>query len=133
MQESAIIAGLTAKRAELDVALRRLETQAAAIRADRATLDAAIRVFDPARKPPRVKAAREGRTSRLILGALRDAQAPMTVRAIAERIAGQRGVSPADRAAMEALVHNVRNTTARHAGKALVREERDGVVYWRVG
>jgi hypothetical protein len=133
MQESAIIAGLIAKRAELDAALRRLETQAAAIRADRATLDAAIRILDPERKPPRPTAARENGVSRLVLGVLRDAHAPLTVRATAERIAAQRGMNGADKPAMEALVHNVRNILARQVGHGLVREERDGVVFWRVG
>ncbi len=45
--------------------------------------------------------------------------------------AAQRGVG--DTAAVEALVQAVRNTTPWSLGHGLVREERDGVVYWRVG
>jgi hypothetical protein len=133
MQESAIIAGLIAKRAELDAALRRLEAQEAAIRAQRATIDAAIRVYDPTRKASRPKVPRGHGVVRLVLGTLRNARAPMTAREIAESVADARGVDAGDRKATDTLLHNVRNTLSRHNGKGLVREERDGVVLWRVG
>jgi hypothetical protein len=126
MSDAAVVSALTQKRAEIDGELLRAEQRIAALRSDQATIDAAILVFDPSRKPIRVEKPRQHGMSRVILGILRDATAPMTVREIAERVEPDNGQDH------DALVHNIRNTVARRAGKDLVRGDRGGAVVWSV-
>ncbi len=143
MSESPLVlSALMKKRAEIDGDLRQAAKRIAELRADRDTIDAAIRVFDPARLPhkikphlrrPKPKLFRHGECSRGVMGMLRTAAGPVTVRAIVDRLATEYHLDLAQSADREALTNKVRNTLLRHAGKALVREERDGVVFWRVG
>ena len=126
-----VIAALASKRASLGTELLELEAKAAAIRADQTALDAAIRVFDPECRPAATATPRGNGISRAVLGVVRTADAPLTVREIATRLAPQNGASEPAGPAFEALVHNVRNIVARYAGKGLHREQRDGTIYWR--
>ncbi len=136
-----VLSALMKKRAEIDGDLRQAAKRIAELRADRDTIDAAIRVFDPTRLPhkikphlrrPKPKLFRHGGCSRAIMGMLRTAPGAITVRAIVDRLATEYYLDLTQSADREALTNKVRNTLLRHAGRGLVREERDGVVVWRV-
>ena len=140
MADPLILSGLMTKRAELDGDLRQAEKRIAELRADRDIIDAAIRIFDPSRLPHKVKPHlrrpkprmfRHGECSRAILGMLRDAEGPLTIRQVVDRLAVEYHLDigqPSDR---DALVNKVRNTLLRHSGKTLVREQHGADVLWR--
>jgi hypothetical protein len=129
METDLVIAGLSRKRDEIDAGIKQVELRLLGLRTDRSVIEAAVRVFDPAKAPVRRVVARQPNgISRVILGILRTPGAPLSVRQIAERIEAENGPQP-DR---ELLVHNVRNTVARHNGKGLRREVREGVIVWSV-
>jgi hypothetical protein len=141
MADPIVISTLSRKRAEIDGELRQLAKRVADLRADRDTIDAAIRVFDPARLPhkikphlrrPKPKLFRHGECSRAVMGILRTAGEPVTVRQIVERLAEEYHLDLSQAPDRDALVNKVRNTLSRHAGKTLVREQRGADVVWRV-
>jgi hypothetical protein len=129
------------KRAEIDGDLRQTAKRLADLRADRDTIDAAIRVFDPSRVPhqikphlrrPKPRLFRHGECSRAIMGMLRTAAGGMTVRQIADKLADDYHVDVAQPGDRDALTTRVRGVLSRHAGKALVREQRGADVVWGV-
>ena len=82
-----VLSALMKKRAEIDGDLRQAAKRIAELRADRDTIDAAIRVFDPTRLPhkikphlrrPKPKLFRHGGCSRAIMGMLRTAPGAIT-------------------------------------------------------
>jgi hypothetical protein len=141
MADPLVISALMKKRAELDGELRQAAKRIADLRADRDTIDAAIRVFDDSRLPHKIKPKlrrpkprlfRHGECSRAIMNVLRVATDPMTVRGIVDWLATEYHldiIAPADR---DALVNKVRNTLTRHSGKTLDRLEQGGAVLWKV-
>jgi hypothetical protein len=141
MADPLVISALMKKRAELDGDVRQAEKRIADLRADLETIDAAIRIFDASRIPhkikPKVRRAkprmfRHGECSRAVMGILRVAAEPMTVRAITDRLVAEYHLEVAQPADMAALVHKVRNAVFRHSGKTLMREEQSGTAVWRV-
>ena len=141
MADPLVLSALMKKRAEIDGDLRQAAKRLAELRADRDTIDAAIRVFDPARVPhkikphlrrPKPKLFRHGECSRAILGTLRTAGEPMTVRQIADKLVDDYHLDLSQPGDREALTNKVRNTLTRHAGKALAREQRGADVVWSV-
>jgi hypothetical protein len=109
------------------------------LRADIASLDGAIRVFDPTAAPDKIRPILRrkkptliprGQCSRTILDMLRNADNPMTAREIAAQLAARYQMDASDRDAMKALVAKVRNTLARQRG--LVSEARGDAKAWRV-
>jgi hypothetical protein len=141
MADPLVISALIKKRAEIDGDLRQAAKHLADLRANRDTIDAAIRVFDDSRLPhqikpklrrPKPKLFRHGECSRAIMNVLRVATEPMTVRGIADWLATEYHldtIAPADR---DALVNKVRYTLTRHSGKTLDRLEQGGAVLWKV-
>jgi len=141
MADPLVISALIKKRAEIDGDLRQAAKHLADLRADRDTIDAAIRVFDDSRLPhkikpklrrPKPKLFRHGECSRAIMNVLRVATEPMTVRGICDRLATEYHLDIAEAAEQHALIRKVRNTLSRHSSKALIRLEQGGAVVWRV-
>ena len=121
MAEAHVISALRTKRAELDGELHAAERRIAQLQDDIATIDAAIRIFDPTAAPqainpkaPRLATTiRNGEFSRAVMGTLREASAPMTARDIATKIAADRGVDMSTSAAMQAYIGRVRSALDR--------------------
>ena len=141
MADPLVISALMKKRAEIDGDLRQTAKRLADLRADRDTLDAAIRVFDPSRVPhkikphlrrPKPRLFRHGECTRAIMGMLRMAGEPMTVRQIADKLVDHYHLDVARPGEREALTARVRGVLSRHAGKALVRGQRGADVVWGV-
>ena len=108
-----------------------------------ATLDAVIRLFEPASNPELIPAIRpvsrrslyfrHGEQPRLCVSALREAAKPVTTRHVAEYVMEAKGlvVEPAVRVA---LVEGVRSCLARLAGKGVVRKIVEWPeVWWELG
>ena len=129
------------KRAEIDGDLRQTAKRLADLRTDRDTLDAAIRVFDPSRVPhkikphlrrPKPRLFRHGECSRAIMGMLRTAGEPMTVRQIADKLVDDYHLDLAQPGDREALTAKIRGMLSRHAGDTLTRGQRGADVVWSV-
>jgi|GEM_PF-2502552 len=143
MADPHVLSSLSTKRAEIDGELRQLAKRVELLRADRDTVDAAIRIFDPARLPHKIKPHarrlkpklfRHGECARAIMGILREASEPVTVRQVVERLIEEYHLDLREPGGRDALIANVRATLSRYsASKALVREQRGELVLWRVG
>jgi hypothetical protein len=141
MADPLVISALMKKRAEIDGDLRQTAKRLADLRADRDKIDAAIRVFDPSRVPhqikphlrrPKPRLFRHGECSRAILGMLRTASEPMTVRQIADKLVDDYHLDVAQPGDREALTARVRGVLSRYAGKSLVRGQPGADVVWSV-
>src|SRR2546423_5235744 len=131
MAEPHVISALREKRAELSGELISAEKRILQLRADIQNLDGAIRVFDPAAAPDKIRPILRrkkptliprGKCSRGVLDTLRDAVSALTVREIAAQLAARYQLDAGDRDATKALVAKVRNTLVRQ--KQLVSERR---------
>jgi len=99
MADPHVISALRSKRAELSGELIDAEQRIVQLRSDIASLDGAIRVFDPSAAPDKIRPILRrkkptliprGRCSRAVLDTLRDANAALTVREIAAQLAVER-------------------------------------------
>jgi hypothetical protein len=139
MADPHVISALRNKRAELSGELIAAERRIVQLRADIASLDGAIRVFDPAAAPDKIRPVLRrkkptpiprGQCSRAVLDMLRHADQPMTAREIADHLAARYQMDASDAVVMKALIGKVRNTLARQKG--LVSEARADAKAWKV-
>jgi hypothetical protein len=139
MADPHVISALRAKRAELSGELIAAEKRTVQLRADIASLDGTIRVFDPTAAPDKIRPVLRrkkpaliprGQCSRAVLDTLRLAVKPMTVREIAAELATRYQLDTSNTDAMKALIAKIRNTLARQKG--LASELRGDVKAWRV-
>jgi hypothetical protein len=139
MADPHVISALRSKRAELSGELIAAEKRIVQLRADIASVDGAIRVFDPTAAPDKIRPTLRrkklmliprGQCSRAVLDTLWDANTELTVREIAARLAAHYQLDASDSGAMKALVAKVRNTLVRQ--KMLVSEMRGDAKAWRV-
>lgn len=134
MADPDIISALRAKRAEIEGNLRDIERQAEQLRADAATIDGALRIFDPSGAPqtsrqPR-KRAPNGSFSRAVLDVIRRAKEPLTCRQIGERIVAERGLPGQTPHERELFTNRVRQVLGRER-EGLVSEKRGDTVFWQ--
>ena len=119
--------GLRTKLAEIQTAIRANRVRLKTLMADRATLHAALRLFETEDAPERVSLG-SGALSRSILDTIRQAEAPVCARDIAEAMtAGQTLGKPE----FNALLARVRNELMRLSDQ-LDGEQRERTTYWRV-
>jgi hypothetical protein len=139
MGDTFVISGLRKKRAELSGELIAAEKRVLQLRTDLDCIDGAIRLFDPAAEPRKIRPVRtrsvfgpipRGQCSRAILDMLRRADQPMTARDIAAQLAGDYGIDASAPGSMKGLVAKVRNTLLHQKG--LASELREGAKAWRV-
>jgi hypothetical protein len=134
-----VISGLIAKRAELSGEIIEAEKRIARLRADLDSLDATIRLFDPSIAPkairPRVKRTapqrfRTGELTRATLSALRKAERPLSVREIADVVAAECHMDMSTIPAANVVVANVRAALARpHEGLMCEKRGREPMLY----
>ncbi len=139
-QNTFVLSGLKATRAELAGDLHATEKRLAQLRADLDAIDRAIRVFDPEARPhtirPKVirRAApgfQHGEFSRLVLDTLRSIGGTVTTRDIAEKLAEARGLDVTTPHAIEVLGNRVRNALLRQRD-GVTRLRDGGQMLWRV-
>lgn len=111
------------------------------LRAGLASLDATIRLFDPDAKPATIKPKlprktpqrfRTGEMTRTILGILRQAEKPLTVRDVALLVAKEHGLDVSTAAALRPLIANVRSALSRPRDGILCSTRDDGLMVWAV-
>jgi hypothetical protein len=138
MENQIAIAALRRKRADLAGELIAAEAAVTKIRADLASIDRTILLFDPDANPSEIKPRRkvernawfrQGECARMIYEILRTASAPMTKRQIAERIMADKGIANDGRAA-ERMNKTV--LAALHRAKGIERLMIGHVPAWRV-
>jgi hypothetical protein len=102
MSDPHVISALKSKRAELSGDLISAEKRIVQIRSDLASIDGAIRVFDPSIAAEKIRPVLrrktipllpQGQGARIILDTLRRAGELMSPRQIAERVASERELS----------------------------------------
>lgn len=140
MSEQHVVTALREKRAALDGERHQAEKRLVQLQADLATIDAALRIFDPTIAPHTIKPRKPrklhtgfpvGDLSRAVLDVLRRADAPLTVREIATRVAAQRGLDVSTSARMQPMIGRVRNVLSRRRD-SVVSETVGDVMRWRV-
>ena len=141
MGDTYVISGLTAKRAELAGEIQQTEKHLAGLRSALEALDLTIGLFDPSIAPkairPKLKRIakdgqfKAGELTRTVLGVLRRANRPLTVREIAGEVAAICGLDMSTIAAANVVVANTRAALSRpHDGLMSKKEGREPMVYW---
>jgi uncharacterized protein YigA (DUF484 family) len=139
MADPHIITALRNKRAELSGDLAQTEARIQRLRTEIGAVDVTLRLFDPGQKPatikPRVKRAKSsrfkaGEFSRSLLGLIREADRPLTVRDLAEAVAAAHGLDTSSPKAMRTLIANTRSAMSKPR-EGIVREDVGGVYQWR--
>jgi hypothetical protein len=135
-----VISALREKRVELSTTVTRLEQNLARHRADLTHLDATMKLFLPsdgstgaASRPDRSQISwfSRGECLRLIYDVLRDASAPMTARAVTERIAQMKKIEIGDERQRDLLQRTILSSLNR-AKETIERLDVNGVIKWRV-
>jgi hypothetical protein len=135
-----VISALREKRVELSTTVTRLEQHLARHRADLAHLDATMRLFLPSDGStsdssrldrPHVSWFSRGECLRLIHDVLRDAPAPVTARAMTERIAQMKKIEIGDERQRDLLQRTILSSLNR-AKETIERLDVNGVIKWRV-
>jgi hypothetical protein len=131
-----IVSGLLKRRAELATEAKRLNDELSKVLSNLDHIDGVIRQFDETKSLRRVrltKPAPRGDMTKTVLGILRVATAPMTVREIACAVMSEKGWDQNDRKRLNRLVEQVRVTLIRQAGHGSVEGREDGDrKIWRV-
>jgi hypothetical protein len=136
MADTFVISGLRRKRAhlagEIDAAQRTLAKQREAL----ATLDAVIRLFEPASNPELIPAIRpvqqrcpyfrRGEQTRLCAEALREAGTPRPLAEIAAYAMAAKGLEGVEARVQARITEHIRQTLGRMEGKGTVRR----IVRW---
>lgn len=136
-----VVSGLTDKRARIAGRLAALEKEAAQLRADLQNIDAVLRLYDvpdpEAIKPTRLHTRndwfRPGEAARLALDALREAEEPLTTRAVAERMMAAKGRPPGDARALALVSRTIMESLKRMDGVVeQVKKGRGTDALWRL-
>ena len=132
MSNQFVIDGLRMKLAEIQTAIRATEQRLRKLASDKATVTAVLCLFDETGDTAGNAALgiQAGAFTRTILDTLRDAEAPLSAREIADKLA-TRSERPLDKREFGLLVARVRNTLPR-ISTHLEGDLRDRTTYWRI-
>jgi hypothetical protein len=137
-----VVTGLIAKRKELAGIVQDLEKRSKAAALELTHVEAALRVFKPdidmARFNPRPvrprHAAFKGETSRAVLRAIREAQAPLGTNELTEIVMKTRGLSLDDIKLCQTMVDRVRACLKHWRERGVLRSVQgpDGILVWEI-
>jgi hypothetical protein len=131
MENEHTLAGLKRKRAELVKHLEHAHTVVRRLIIDLDNLDATIRLFEPHAEleqvtmqplPPR-HAAFQGEVSRIVLGALRNAQGPMSTQELTMHVMADRGMNTMDARLVKLMTKRVGACLRHHRVRGVLRSE----------
>ena len=132
------VSGLIRRRRELTGDILELLAKVDAITADLEALDRTIRLFDPdidldaipaLQHRPQPHWAKHGEVSRAEMELLRDANEPLSTRAVAEAVQRRRGI---DDAVTAGQIKRIRRCLDRQSGRGTVRRAYvEGTLCWR--
>lgn len=129
MAEPHVITALIMKRAELAGVIEHHQTLLRQGIIDLDNLDATLRLFEPEIEledikpkpfPPR-HAAFKGEVARIVLGALRESNGPMTAQQLAQHFMAERGMNTADKKLVKTIGKRIGACLRHHRGKGLLR------------
>jgi hypothetical protein len=116
MAQSPVIYALVAKRSEIGGIIADLEERTRQARADLAHIDATLRMFDPDSVPKQIKDKRpahgrsglfaNGKISRRVRAALRDATEPISAEALVRQTIANKGLDPEDKPMRQATIRS---------------------------
>ncbi|MGH9592036.1 MAG: hypothetical protein ACRD5L_03020 [Bryobacteraceae bacterium] len=128
MPNTFVIDGLRVKLAEINATIRDTEHRLKCLGGDRATIQAALRLFDDVGTEAPQLGIPRGSFNRTILDCLRRSDSALSARGIAETLAGDK---PLAKRQMLLLTARVRNALPR-LSEHLDGEKREDATYWRV-
>lgn len=142
MKNEHVLSGLIAKRAELAGQIEFVQTQLRQLIIDLDSLDATIRLFDPAidlvaikPKPlPARNTAFRGEVARIVLGTLRTANKPLPLHEITLHVIAGRGLNASDKPLLKVLSKRV-GSCLRHYRQLGQVESIDGpgrTILWKI-
>lgn len=138
MAEPHVVSALVEKRSEISGQIAELEKQINRHQADLVHIDAVLRMYGKA-DPEAIRAKdisrrsdwfRPGECRNLVYDILRDAEAPVLTRTIAEHIMGAKGIDQSDARVVDRIMRSVRETLRRMDD--LERVSMDGAIGWGV-
>jgi hypothetical protein len=129
MKNEHVLSGLLAKRAELAGQIEFAQTELRQMMIDLDSLDATIRLFDPAidlievksRPLPARNQAFRGEVARIVLGTLRKAQRPLPTHEIALHVMASRSLNTADKPLLRVISKRVGAGLRHYRTKGLIR------------
>lgn len=140
MADTYAIHALRRKRAHLAGEIEAAQRAIGKQRATLATLDAVIRMFEPASNPELIPSIRpvsardplfhRGEVTRLVLSAMREAGKPVRARFITDYLLAAKGLSDAATPIKERVANKVRSTLKRNARSGTVRKIVDWPDMW---
>lgn len=142
MENDNVVNGLLRRRQEVADDLDVVQGRVRQLVIELDALDVTIRLFRPDAeigvvrvKPiPRRHAALRGESTRMMLGALREAGEPLTTRGIVRKVMEARGMNTADKAMVDTM--NVRMASSLrkllHRGKVAVADGVPGARRWKL-
>ena len=137
-----LVHGLIDKRAELAGQIEHAQTRLRQLIIDLDHLDATIRLFKPdidledirpKPLPPRHSAFR-GEVARVVLGALRQSDEPLSSHDLALHVMAERGLNTADKGLVKTMQKRVGSCLRWHRAKGALRsaEGPDGFLLWEI-
>lgn len=142
MENDNVVSGLLRRRQELADRLDIVQGQVRQTVIELDAIDVTIRLFRPDAeigvvrvKPiPRRHAALRGESTRMMLGALREAGEPLTTRGIVRRVMEARGMNTSDTLMVETMTKRMRSSLRRllHRGKVAVADGTAGSRRWKL-
>lgn len=142
MENDNVVNGLLRRRQEIADDLDVVQGRVRQLVIELDALDVTIRLFRPnmeigvvrVKPVPRRHAALRGESTRMMLGALREAGEPLTTRGIVRKVMEARGMNTADKAMVDTM--NVRMASSLrkllHRGKVAVADGAAGARRWRL-
>lgn len=141
MENDHAISALTRKRAEIAGVIEHHQTLLRQAIIDLDNLDATLRLFQPDIEledikpkpfPPR-NVAFKGEVSRIIFGALRAANGPMTAQQLAQHFMAERGLNTADKRLVKTIGKRIGSSLRHHRAKGVLRSvPGEGRLLWEV-
>ena len=142
MENDNVVNGLLRRRQEIADDLDVVQGRVRQLVIELDALDVTIRLFRPdaeigvvrVKPVPRRHAALRGESTRMMLGALREAGEPLTTRGIVRKVMEARGMNTADKAMVETMNARMASSLRKllHRGKVAVVDGAAGARRWRL-
>lgn len=142
MEDDNVVNGLLRRRQMVADELEVVQGRVRQLVIELDAMDVTIRLFRPDAqigvvrvKPiPRRHAALRGESTRMILGALREAPEPLTTRGIVRQVMDARGMNTADKAMVDVMTMRMAASLRKmlHRGKVVAADGVEGARRWRL-
>lgn len=142
MEDDNVVSGLLRRRQMVADELEVVQGRVRQLVIELDAMDVTIRLFRPdaqigvvrVKAIPRRHAALRGESTRMILGALREAPEPLTTRQIVGQVMDARGMNTADKAMVDVMAGRMAASLRKmlHRGKVVVADGVAGARRWKL-